>query len=94
MRLSEERVSVIARQVADALLDEELVDLEITEERFIFLIESLLLQDLKLEDEIDEQAAAFILKHKPHLEEGSTEWEIELERKKEDLAVARGYVVH
>lgn len=94
MRLTEERIAVIAREIVDALLDDELVDLEITEERFTFLIESLILRDLKTEDEIDEQAAAFLLRHKPHLEEGSPEWEIEMERKKEDLAVAKGYVIH
>jgi hypothetical protein len=94
MRLSEERVAVLARRIADALLDDELVDLEITEERFIFLVETLILQDLKVEDQIDEEAATFLSAHKPHLEEGSSEWEIELDRKKEDLAVAKGYVIH
>ena len=37
-------------------------------------------------------ATAFLLKHKPALEEGSTEWEVELERKKEEFSIARGYV--
>ena len=92
MRLSEERVTVLARLISDRLLDEEVVDLEIAENDFRFLIENLILQDLKIEDEIDEEATAFVLKTKPGLEEGSTEWEVELERKKEDLSVARGYV--
>jgi len=90
--LTEERVAVLARQVCDRLLDEEIIDLEIAEIDFRHLIEALILRDLKIEDEIDEEATAFLLKNKPNLEEGSTEWEIELERKKEDLAVARGYV--
>lgn len=92
MRLSEERVALLAREITDKLLDEELVDLEIDEDRFIFLVETLLLKDLKIEDEIDEEATAFLLKNKPALEEGSTEWGVELERKKEELSVARGYV--
>ena len=46
MRLSEDRVAVIARDVANTLLDEELVDLEIEEDRFIFLLESLIIKDL------------------------------------------------
>jgi hypothetical protein len=93
MRLSEERVAVIAREIADTLLDEELVDLEIDEDRFGFLIENLLLRDLQIEDELDEEATAWLHKHRAHLEEGSTAWEIELERAKEELAVARGYVI-
>ncbi|MCP4574206.1 MAG: DUF507 family protein [bacterium] len=92
MRLSEERVAVMARLVSERLLDEELVDLEISERDFRFMVESLLLKDLKIEDEIDEEATTFLLKNKPQLEEGSTEWEIELERKKEEFSIARGYV--
>ena len=92
MRLSEERISLLARQITDKLLDEELVDLEIAEDRFTFLVETLILKDLKIEDEIDEEATAFLIKNKPNLEEGSTEWGVELERKKEELSIARGYV--
>ena len=92
MRLSEERVSVLAKMICNRLLDEELVDLEIAENDFVFQVENLILRDLKIEDEIDEEATAFILKTKPNLEEGSTEWEVELERKKEEFSIARGYV--
>jgi hypothetical protein len=91
VRLSEERIAVLAQLVTDRLLDEELVDLEISERDFRFLIEGVIHHDLKIEDEIDEEATAFILRTKPHLEEGSTEWLVELERKKEDLSNARGY---
>jgi hypothetical protein len=93
VRLSEERIAVLAKRIADSLLDEEVVDLEIAEDRFVFLIESLLIQDLKLEDQIDEEATAWLLQHKPYLEEGASEWEIELDRKKEDLAVSKGYLI-
>lgn len=93
MRLSEERIAVIAREIANALLDEELIDLELAEDRFIFLLETLLLKDLRIEDEIDEEAAAWLRKHRSRLEEGSTEWQVEMERVKEELAVARGYVI-
>lgn len=91
MRLSEERIAVLAQAVADRLLDDELVDLEIGERDFRFLIEGLILHDLKIEDEIDEEATAFLARTRPNLEEGSTEWLVELERKKEDLSNARGY---
>ena len=62
MRLSEERVSVLARMICDRLLDEELADLEISEDDFVFQVENLILKDLKIEDEIDEEATTFILK--------------------------------
>ena len=74
MRLSEERVAQLAREIANELLDEELVDLEIDENKFIFLVESLILEDLKIEDQIDEEATAWLQRHRPHVEEGSTQW--------------------
>ena len=92
MRLSEDRVTVLARRICDNLLDEELVDLEIAETDFVFQVENLIIRDLKIEDEIDEEATTFLLKTKPNLEEGSTEWDVELERKKEEFSIARGYV--
>lgn len=92
MRLTEERIAVLARSISDRLLDEELIDLEIDEDRLVFLIQDLILRDLKMEDEIDEEATAFLLKNRPTLEEGSTEWEVEMERKKEEFSIARGYV--
>jgi len=93
MRLSEERVAVIAREVANTLLDEEVVDLEMDEDKFLFMIENLILKDLLIEDEIDEEATAWVKQNRRHVEENSTEWEIEMEQIKEELAVARGYVI-
>ena len=92
MRLTEERIAVLARSICNRLLDEELIDLEIDEDRMLFLIQDLILRDLKIEDEIDEEATTFLLKNKPNLEEGSTEWEVEMGRKKEEFSIARGYV--
>lgn len=94
MRLTEERIAVIAKQICDALLDEEHVDLEITEERFRFIIESLLLEDFRLGDKIDDEATEWMRKHRPHVSEGTNEWEVQLEKVREDLAVAKGYVIH
>lgn len=93
MRLSEERIAVLSRLITDRLLDDELVDLELDERDFRYLVEGLITRDLQIEDEIDEEATAFLLRTRPHLEEGSTEWEVELERKKEDLANSRGYTM-
>ena len=93
MRLSEERIAVIARDICNTLLDEELVDLEIDEDRFEFLINSLIIKDFQIEDEIDEEATAWVKKHRSHVEENTTEWDIEMEKVKEELAVARGFVL-
>lgn len=93
MRLTEERIAVLARQVCDALLDEEHIDLEITEERFRFLIENLLLEDFRLEEKIEEEATAWLRTHRPSVHENTPEWEVQMEKVREDLAIAKGYVI-
>jgi hypothetical protein len=92
VRLSEERITVLAKEICERLLDEELVDIELAENDFMRLVEMLIITDLRIEDEIDEQTTTFLLKNRPQLEEGSTAWEVEFERKKLDLSMARGYV--
>ncbi len=94
MRLSEERIQGIAAQIVDTLLDEEHVDLEVAEDRFRFLVESKITEMLRLEDEIDEEAAAWIHQNKSYLEDGSPEFEVELEKVKKNLADAKGYVLY
>jgi len=93
MRISEERIAALARQICNALLDEDLIDLEISEERFFFIIEQLILQDMRMEDKIDEEAAARLRKQKPYLQDGTPDWEVALEKVKDDLASSRGYVI-
>jgi hypothetical protein len=83
VRLSEERIEVIAGRLADRLLDEELVDITLTERAFLDQLEIWLTQDLEIEDEINEAA----------IEHGSDEWETLLEKAKDELARARGYVI-
>lgn len=94
MRLSEERIQGIAAQIVDTLLDDEHVDLEVAEDRFRFLVESKITELLRLEDEIDEEAAAWIHQNKSYLEDGTPEFEVELEKIKKNLADAKGYVLY
>jgi hypothetical protein len=94
MRLSEERVAALARRITEILLDEEHVDLEITEERFRFLIENLILEDLRLEERIDAEATQWLRTNKAFLQEGSTEWELAMEKVRDDIAISKGYVIH
>lgn len=94
MRLSEERVAKLAREITETLLDEEHVDLQIDEDRFQHLIESKLTEQLVLEDQIDEEAAAWVHRHKPNLVDGTPEFEIELDKAKKNLADSKGYVLY
>ena len=49
--------------------------------------------DRGIEDQIDEEAAAWLRKHKPSLQDGTPEWEIALDKTKDSLASSKGYVI-
>jgi hypothetical protein len=93
MRLSEERIEVIADAIVDRLAEEELVDLTLDEERLAGSIARLIAADLAKEEAIQRDAVAWLERHRPHLEPGTSAWSIELERKREEIAVTRGYVL-
>ncbi len=93
MRLTEERISVLARQIRETLLDDEHVDLEISEDRFLFLVENLILEDLRTEERIDEEATLWLRTNRAYLQEGTPDWEIAMEKVREDIAIAKGYVI-
>lgn len=93
MRLSEERIEVIAGRLADRLLDEELVDITITERAFLDQLEIWITQDLEIEEEINEAAVKRLESYSRKIEHGSDEWEVLLDKAKDELARARGYVI-
>ena len=53
----------------------------------------MILQDLRMEDQIDEEAAAWLHKHRSHIQDGTPDWEIAMEKVKEDIAISKGYVI-
>ena len=93
MRISEERIEVIAGRLADRLLDDELVDITITERAFLDLLEIWITQDLMIEEEINEKAVERLESYSRKIAHGSSEWETLLDKAKDELARARGYVI-
>ncbi len=93
MRLSEERIESISLAITDRLAEDELVDLTLDEEDLAHLIADVITRDLKIEDEIQRDAVEWISINRKHLESGTTNWQIELEKQRELLAVRRGYTL-
>ena len=93
MRLSEERIEVLAGRIADRLLDEELVDIPLTERAFMDLVETWIAADLAIEEDINEQAVQRVESYSRKIEHGSSEWETLVEKAKEELARSKGYVI-
>ncbi len=93
MRLSEERIEVLAGRLADRFLDDELVDITLTERAFLDMLEVWITRDLEIEEKINEDAVARLESYSRKIEHGSSEWETLLDQAKEELARSRGYVI-
>jgi hypothetical protein len=91
MRLSEERIEAIALAITDRLAEEELVDLTINEDDLASLIGEVMIKDLVREDEIQREAVEWLEVNRKHVEPGSNAWKIELDQKREQIAIQRGY---
>lgn len=93
MRLSEERIEILASRIVERLLEDELVDVTLTERAFEDIIETWITHDLEIEDQINEEAAARVETYQRKIAHGSNEWEILVDKAKDELARARGYVI-
>ena len=93
MRLNEERIEAISWSIVDRLADDEAVDLTMDEEDLVHLVATVLAKDLAREDEIQREAVEWVRTNKKHLQEGTDEWEIELDRRRDQIAIQRGYVL-
>ena len=91
LRLSEERIEVISIGISDRLAEEELVDLTIDEEDLADLIGEAIITDLKFENEVHREAVEWLEINGKHLDPGSSAWQIELEQRREQIAIKRGY---
>ena len=94
MRLSEEKIQRIAENLVEMLESrEELVRVGLDSpllERELFRF---IVTDLKIEDEINQEALAKMETYSRKVAHGTTEWMVLLAKHKEEIAVRRGYVV-
>ena len=93
MRLSEEKITHMAGRIVDRLWDDDLVDFKMQESRFRSDIERVLFEDLKIEDEISNEAVERIETYKRDIPYGSDEWKILYERFFDEIAARRGYTM-
>jgi hypothetical protein len=91
MRLSEERIEIIALAITDRLAEQELVDLTIDEDDLANLIGEVMIKDFQREDDIQREAVEWLEVNRKHLDAGSSAWRVELEQKRDQIAIQRGY---
>lgn len=93
MRLSEDRIGAIAEKIVKALQDERVIQLKGFPRRLETEIQRIVLEDLRIEDEIDAEVEARIDAMKRDIPYGSAEWNAVYTQIKEELAGQRNYVV-
>jgi hypothetical protein len=93
VRMSEDRVHVVAVLIAEKLLDDGAVAEPENRNLFIQKITAWIIDDLKTEDEIDREARRILQSYSRPIEEGSEEWDILFRKTREELADRKGYVL-
>lgn len=92
MRLSEERVHFIASQVAKELLSKGLIRFGGSQIVLESEISRVIIEDLKIEEEIDREVVDMIASMRRVIPQGSAEWQAIYMQKKEEIARRRNYI--
>lgn len=93
MRLSEEKIALLARRIVDRLWDGDLIDFKMQERDLRVKIAQVLNEDLTIEDEISNEAIERIESYKRDIPYGTEEWRLLYERFFGEIATRRGYTV-
>ncbi len=93
MRLSEEKTAHLAERIVNRLWDDDLIDFKMHERKLRQEVLRVLQEDLRIEDEISNEAIERIESYKRDIPYGSDEWRILYERFFEEIAHRRGYTL-
>lgn len=92
MRLSEDRIQFIARQIAKELTDKNLLKFSGSAIVLESEIGRVIMADLKIEEEIDREVVDMIDRMQRKPPQGSAEWQALFMSKKEEIARRRNYI--
>jgi hypothetical protein len=92
MRLSEERIHFVAAQVAKELLDTGVIKFGGSKPLLEAEIARVILEDLRIEEEIDREVIQRIDSMKKPPPHGSAEWQAIYSQYKEEIARRRNYI--
>jgi len=94
MKLSEERVAVIAARIANVLATRtDLVRFTGDRNKLTRDMVRWILSDFKIEDEITQEAVNQVAGYGRGIPLGSSEWQILVDKHKDEIARRRGYVL-
>jgi hypothetical protein len=93
MRLGEDRVQNIATKMAEYLTREKIIQFGGMRTSLVTAIARVIMNDLKIEDEINAEVERMIESMKRPIPRGSAEWNSIFFQKKEELARRRNYII-
>lgn len=93
MRLSEERINHIAREIVSRWVKSGTIRLTGDRRRFEVRVAKVILDDLMIEERIDREARRKLRAQPSAPPEGSPQWEAMFLREKESLAARLGYTL-
>ncbi len=93
MRLSDEKIDLLARRIVDRLWDDDLIDFKMRERDLYIKVAQVVRADLTIEDEISNEAIERIESYKRDIPYGTEEWRLLYDRFFNEIAERRGYTV-
>lgn len=93
MRLSEDRIQFVAAQIAKELVDKNMIKFAGSSIVLESEIARVILEDLKIEDQIDKEVVDMIDSMQRKIPQGSAEWQAVFMQKKEEIARRKNYIV-
>jgi len=93
MRLSENRIQMLAREILKQAQDKQFIKVLSGENEAALEIARLMIKDLEFEDRIDEEVRREIQKMKKNIPEGSSEYQAVFRQLKQQIAQKYNYIL-
>lgn len=93
MKLSKERVTTLSKKLTETLLKESLISFRSKKEILASRIESILLDDLQVEDRLNAEVREILKSHEREIERGEVDYQKMFQMVKKQLAQERNLVL-
>lgn len=93
MKLPKERIAALSKKIAEALLTENLIAFRSKKEVLESRIESILLNDLQVEDRLNAEVKEILKNHEREIERGEVDYQKMFQMIKRQLAEKRNLVL-
>ena len=93
MRIPKGRVTVLAREIIEELLRREQIDLKISGEQAVALIEEALLEELMVEDRLNAEVREILKQYDSEIEKGRLDYRRLFEMTKHKLIKERNIIL-